>query len=60
MDPILRAVLLSWNWRLDVIVILLVLTKIGEPIALEEARVDLDSLVALLEERAATEPLWRP
>ena len=25
MDPILRAVLLSWNWRLDVIIILLVL-----------------------------------
>jgi len=32
------------------IILLLVLTKIGEPIALEEARVDLDSLVALLEE----------
>ena len=25
MDPILRAVLLSWNWRLDVIIILLLL-----------------------------------
>jgi hypothetical protein len=32
------------------IILLLVLTKIGEPIALETARVDLDALVARLEE----------
>jgi hypothetical protein len=32
------------------VILLLVLTKIGEPIALETARVDLDALVAMLEE----------